>query len=136
MGDKVIQTSNNYDLNVFNGDIGYIRELGVDSGKMAVQYVDRTVWYEKEQIIELRLAYAITIHKSQGSEFPCVVIPISSQHYRMLQRNLIYTGLTRARQQAFLIGDPRYFKHAINNCDTGKRRTGLRQRIVDATLRS
>ena len=95
-GDKVMQIRNNYDKNVFNGDIGYVNAVDTVECTLSVIYDGRVVEYDVSELDEITLAYAITIHKSQGSEFPIVVIPITMKHYVMLQRNLIYTGITRA----------------------------------------
>jgi len=134
--DKVIQNSNNYDLGVFNGDIGTVMQAGVEGGKMIVAYPDgRVVRYEGEHISELRLAYAITVHKSQGSEFPAVVMPVSTQHWIMLQRNLVYTGLTRARRQAVLVGSMKALGHAVRNQSSLKRQTLLIGRLEQALSR-
>jgi exodeoxyribonuclease V alpha subunit len=132
-GDKVIQLVNNYDLGVFNGDIGFVQEAGVDGGKVLVAFPDgRLIAYGNEEAGDLRLAYAITIHKSQGSEFPAVVIPVSMQHYIMLQRNLIYTGLTRARKFAIFVGSKRALGHAVRNQVSAKRQTQLIERLRKA----
>ena len=128
-GDKVIQNANNYDLNVFNGDIGICVDTNFHGGKLLIRFGDRDIVYEDDQALDLRLAYAITIHKSQGSEFPAVIIPVSMQHYIMMQRNLIYTALTRARKQAVLVGSSKAFHYAINNQKSGKRQTRLIERI-------
>ncbi|MBC7661136.1 MAG: ATP-dependent RecD-like DNA helicase [Chitinophagaceae bacterium] len=128
-GDKVIQTVNNYDLNVFNGDIGYIEHAGFDGGQLLVNFVDRKITYTKDDAYDLKLAYAITIHKAQGSEFPVVIIPVSMQHFIMLQRNLIYTALTRARKLAILIGTPTALLQAIKTQTSLKRQTLLVQRL-------
>lgn len=128
--DKVIQLVNNYDLGVFNGDIGYVKEAGVEGGKVLVSFPDgRLVTYGSDEIGDLRLAYAITIHKSQGSEFPAVIIPVSMQHYIMLQRNLIYTGLTRARKFAVFVGSKRALAYAVKNQVSAKRQTQLIERL-------
>jgi exodeoxyribonuclease V alpha subunit len=132
-GDKVIQLVNNYDLGVFNGDIGFVREAGVDGGKLLVGFPDgRLIAYSAEETGDLRLAYAITIHKSQGSEFPAVVIPVSMQHFIMLQRNLIYTGLTRARRFAIFVGSKRALGHAVRNQVSARRQTQLIERLRKA----
>lgn len=129
-GDKVIQTANNYDLQVFNGDIGFVIATNVEGGKTKVRFGDgKIVTYEKSQADDLRLAYAITIHKSQGSEFPVVILPMSMQHYLMLQRNLIYTGLTRARKLAIFIGSKRALAHAVKNNVSIGRQTRLSARL-------
>lgn len=124
-GDKVIQSSNNYDLGVFNGDIGLVTEAAVEGGKVRVMFNERILTYEKDHINDLRLAYAITIHKSQGSEFPVVLIPVTMHHYIMLQRNLIYTALTRARRLAIFIGNRQALDRAVRNHLSLKRLTRL-----------
>ncbi len=132
-GDKVIQSVNNYDLGVFNGDIGFVRQTRVEGGKLIVAFGDdRIVTYEAEDAGDLRLAYAITIHKAQGSEFPVVIIPSSMQHFVMLQRNLMYTALTRARKLAVFIGARRALRVAVDNQTSGQRQTGLIDRIQRA----
>lgn len=132
-GDKVIQTSNNYDLQVFNGDIGFVQSTNVDGGHMIVQFSDdRIVTYDSEQADDLRLAYTITIHKSQGSEFPVVLLPMSMGHYVMLQRNLVYTALTRAKKLAIFIGAKKALAHAIRNNISINRQTQLKSRIRKA----
>lgn len=129
-GDKVIQTANNYDLQVFNGDIGFVLATNVEGGKIKVSFGDgRLVTYERDQADDLRLAYAITIHKSQGSEFPVIILPMSMQHYVMLQRNLIYTGLTRARKLAIFIGSKKALGFAARNNVSISRQTRLAARI-------
>ena len=129
-GDKVIQTANNYDLQVFNGDIGFVVSTNVEGGKTKVILGDgRVVTYDRDQVADLRLAYAITIHKSQGSEFPVVLLPMSMQHYVMLKRNLIYTGLTRARKLAIFIGSKKAMHFAIKNNDSLARQTNLAHRL-------
>jgi exodeoxyribonuclease V alpha subunit len=131
----VIQSANNYDLGVFNGDIGIVQAAGVEGGKIIVGFPDgRVVRYEADQINDLRLAYAITIHKSQGSEFPAVIMPVSTQHWIMLQRNLVYTGLTRAKKYAVIVGSMRALGHAIRNQASHKRQTLLIQRLNKAVL--
>ncbi|MCX6129677.1 MAG: ATP-binding domain-containing protein [Proteobacteria bacterium] len=129
-GDKVIQTVNNYELNVFNGDIGYIEHAGFDGGQLLVNFGDRKLSYSKDQAYDLKLAYAITIHKSQGSEFPVVIIPVTMQHFIMLQRNLIYTALTRARRLAILVGTQSALSQAIRTQTSLKRQTQLITRIL------
>jgi exodeoxyribonuclease V alpha subunit len=128
-GDKVIQSSNNYELGVFNGDIGFVSHAQVEDGKIYVQFGERNIAYDNESALDLRLAYAITIHKSQGSEFPVVIIPTSSQHFVMLQRNLYYTALTRAKKLAYFVGSQRALRTAIDNNSSRLRQTRLWERI-------
>jgi len=127
VGDKVIQTHNNYDKEVFNGDIGHIVAMDADPVKVHVRYdAERLVAYEPGELDELQLAYALTIHKSQGSEFPCVIIPVSTQHYVLLERSLIYTAITRAKKLCVLVGDERALSLAVSKQESRKRFTGLR----------
>jgi exodeoxyribonuclease V alpha subunit len=127
-GDKVIQCVNNYDLSVFNGDIGFVQWT---NGKvLEVQFGDRRVSYDGESASDLRLAYAITIHKSQGSEFPVVIIPCTMHFYVMLQRNLFYTGLTRARKLAFFVGSKKALHYAVNNSKSLERQSRLLERLT------
>ncbi|MFP4093130.1 MAG: AAA family ATPase [Cyclobacteriaceae bacterium] len=136
LGDRVIQRRNNYDLNVFNGDIGRI--VGIDHEELSCQIAFsagsevREVSYAREQLQEIDLAYAITIHKSQGSEFEAVIIPILSQHFNMLFRNLIYTGLTRARKLAVFVGSRYALKKAVMQQNNDLRQTALAQLIREA----
>jgi exodeoxyribonuclease V alpha subunit len=122
VGDKVIQTHNNYDKEVFNGDIGHITAIDADPVKIHVRYdVERLVEYEPGELDELQPAYALTIHKSQGSEFPCVIIPVSTQHYVLLERSLIYTAITRAKKLCVLVGDERALSLAVSKQESRKR---------------
>ncbi|HET98233.1 MAG TPA: recombinase RecD [Desulfurivibrio alkaliphilus] len=129
LGDRVIHTRNNYDLEVFNGDIGTISAIDHEEQTCQVTFPpdDRRVTYRRDQMTELELAYAITIHKSQGSEFAAVIMPLLTQHYKMLFRNLVYTGLTRAKKLAVLVGSRRALALAVNNQDTSRRQTALAQ---------
>ena len=130
-GDKVIQLRNNYDKEVFNGDIGIIVEIATDPGKIQVRFEDgRLVDYEPGELDELALAYAITIHKSQGSEFPVVVLPVSMQQFVLLRRNLFYTGITRGRKLVVLVGEKNALKKAVEQNDAGGRYGGLRARLM------
>lgn len=126
-GDRVIHRRNNYDLNVFNGDIGKITTLNNEDLTCTVSFYpgNREVEYQKEDMMELDLAYAITIHKSQGSEFKNVIIPVLTQHFKMLYRNLIYTGLTRAKSLAVIVGTRKALAMAIRQQDTSQRQTAL-----------
>ncbi len=129
VGDRVIHRRNNYDLHVFNGDIGIIRAIDVDQSTLVVSFFPegRLVEYRKEDILELDLAYAITIHKSQGSEFAVVILPVLTQHFKMLYRNLIYTGLTRARKLAVFVGTRKALAMAIRQQDTLHHQTSLKK---------
>ena len=133
-GDRVIHRRNNYDLGVFNGDIGEILSIDNEELTCIVRFYPegREVLYQKEDIIELDLAYAITIHKSQGSEFKVVILPVLSQHFKMLYRNLIYTGLTRARRLAVFVGTRKALAMAIRQKDSNKRQTALEQLLRGA----
>lgn len=130
-GDRVIHRRNNYDLNVFNGDIGQVIAINNEELTAIVSFYpdSREVHYQKEDIMELDLAYAITIHKSQGSEFKTVIIPVLTQHFKMLYRNLIYTGLTRAKNLAVLVGTRKAFSMAIQQQDVSQRQTALEDLI-------
>jgi exodeoxyribonuclease V alpha subunit len=129
VGDRVIHRRNNYDLGVFNGDIGVIREIDNAELECRVAFMPdgREVGYRRDDIPELDLAYAITIHKSQGSEFGAVIIPILTQHFKMLFRNLVYTGLTRARRLAVVLGTRKALALAVRNQDTRQRQTYLKE---------
>ncbi len=131
VGDRVIHRRNNYDLGVFNGDIGRIMEVNNQAMTLRVCFLpdQREVEYQREQITELELAYAVTIHKSQGSEFEVVILPVMTQHFRMLFRNLVYTGLTRARKLAVFVGTRRALAMAVANQDTGLRQTALQELV-------
>jgi exodeoxyribonuclease V alpha subunit len=127
VGDRVIHRRNNYELNVFNGDIGLIRAIDNEAPSCEVDFFpdSRRVEYNRDQLAELELAYAITVHKAQGSEFDVVILPVLSQHFRMLFRNLIYTGLTRGRKLAVLVGSRQALAMAVRNQDTSRRQTAL-----------
>lgn len=128
-GDRVIQRRNNYDLNVYNGDIGRILSIDTENLSCMISFASgketKEVAYEREHLQEIDLAYAITIHKSQGSEFEVVILPLMNQHYTMLFRNLIYTGLTRARKLAVFVGSRSALKTAVSKQNTALRQTGL-----------
>lgn len=125
LGDRVIQTRNNYDKNIFNGDMGVVCAVQPDAGTLAVDFEGRIVDLERMELIDLELAYAISIHKSQGSEFPVVVFPILKQHFVLLQRNLLYTAITRGRRKVFVVGDPVAWAMAVNNTEQKERHTAL-----------
>ena len=120
-GDKVMQIENDYDKEVYNGDIGYVEGVDVDEGELTVSFDGRTVTYGFGELDTLVPAYAATIHKSQGSEYPAVVIPVLTQHYAMLQRNLLYTGVTRGKRLVVLVGQPKAVAIAVKNA-SGRRR--------------
>jgi len=128
--DKVLQTSNDYEKEVFNGDIGRVRSIDPGAGEVVVDFAGREVPYALGELDTLVPAYAITIHKSQGSEFPAVVIPLSTGHYPMLQRNLLYTGLTRARSFAVLIAEQRALRRAVTNNPASTRHSALEARLA------
>ena len=130
--DKVMQTVNNYDKDVFNGDIGRI--VGVDDAgrELQVRFDDRIVKYAFQELDELVLSYATTIHKSQGSEYPCVIVPIHTQHYIMLQRNLLYTAVTRGRKLVVLVGSRKAIAIAVGRTEAGRRITTLKDRLIAA----
>lgn len=130
--DKVLQTENNYDKDVFNGDIGQIVTIDPDEREVAVRFDQREARYDYGELDELSLAYAITIHKSQGSEFPVVVIPLAMQQYLLLQRNLIYTAITRGKQLVIVIGQTKALAAAVRNNRTGQRFSGLLARLKSA----
>ena len=128
-GDKVIQMSNNYDKDVFNGDIGFIADIHHKEQQLRIVFDERSVNYDFNELDDLALAYATTIHKSQGSEYPAVIIPLSLQHYIMLERNLLYTAITRGKQLVLIIGDPKALTMAINNIRATQRQTRLAERL-------
>lgn len=128
VGDKVMHIRNNYQKNVFNGDIGFIQDI--NNEKLTVDYFDHIVTYEKNELNELTLAYASSVHKSQGSEYKVVIIPLSTSHYIMLQRNLLYTAITRAKQKVIIIGSKKALMIAVQSNRTQKRYTLLAERLA------
>ena len=127
--DKVMQIKNNYDKDVFNGDIGTIFDINTIDKELTVQFENRFVTYDSSDLDELVLAYAITIHKSQGSEYPIVVMPVMMTHFIMLQRNLIYTGITRAKKMLVLVGTKKAVSYAVHHVTVTKRNTKLKERL-------
>ena len=127
VGDKVMQVRNNYDRDVFNGDIGRVQ--GIEDDILRVRFQDRVLEYEFSELDELVLAYAMSVHKSQGAEFRAVVMPLTTQHYMMLQRNLLYTAITRARELVVLVGTKQALGMAVRNNRVAERHTTLSQRI-------
>ncbi|MBO4712977.1 MAG: ATP-dependent RecD-like DNA helicase [Fibrobacter sp.] len=128
-GDRVMQVRNNYDKNVFNGDTGIIYRISKNTNKVTVFFEDKTVEYESDEMDQLALAYACTIHKSQGSEYPAVIVVLDSSHYMMLQRNLIYTAITRAKGHVWVLSAPGAFHQAVRNNRSTKRYTRLKERL-------
>lgn len=128
-GDRVMQQRNNYDKDVFNGDLGYIREVDTEERTLKVDFDGKWAEYDVTELDELTLAYATTIHKAQGSEYPIVVMPVLMTHFVMLQRNLIYTGITRAKKICVLIGATKALAYAVHNMSVLKRNTSLRERL-------
>jgi exodeoxyribonuclease V alpha subunit len=131
VGDKVMQVRNNYDKDVFNGDIGIVGAIDEEAQTLKVSIDGNSVVYEAADQDQLVLSYAITIHKSQGSEFPCVIIPIHTSHYLMLQRNLLYTGITRGKNLVILVGSRKAIAMAIRNNRQQKRNTYLKERLLE-----
>ena len=131
IGDKVMQTRNNYDYEVFNGDIGRIVAIDTINKKVRVRFPDKHITYDMADLNELTLAYATTIHKAQGSEYPVVVIPLHTQHYIMLQRNLLYTGITRARERVVIVGTKKALGICIQNTQVMRRNSYLAERLQD-----
>ncbi len=131
VGDKVMQVRNNYDYDVFNGDIGRVVAIERIDKKVCIQYPDKQVAYDTADLGELVLAYATTIHKAQGSEYPVVVIPLHTQHYLMLQRNLLYTGITRAKERVVIVGTKKALSICIRNNQVMQRNSYLAERLQE-----
>jgi exodeoxyribonuclease V alpha subunit len=132
IGDRVIQTENNYNRDVYNGDLGVIAKINRIEQVLHVDFEGRSVEYDFGDLDELALAYVLSIHKSQGSEFPCVVIPVHTQHYLMLQRNLLYTAITRGKKLVVVVGTKKALGMAVRRADTGQRHTTLKKRLQEA----
>ena len=128
VGDRVIHTKNDYEKEVFNGDMGRILSISPDNG-LTVRFPERDVDYTSAEINHLNPAFAITVHRSQGAEFPVVVIPLATQHYMMLQRNLIYTAITRARSLVVLVGSRRALQMATENAAQSHRMSCLADKL-------
>lgn len=129
VGDRVMQIRNDYDRGVFNGDTGTVERVDPTNGKLVVEIDEKPVVYERAQLDELVLAYAVSVHKSQGSEYTVVVMPVTTQHFKMLQRNLLYTGLTRGKQLVVLVGSPKAVGLAVRNQEQSLRNTLLASRL-------
>ncbi len=129
VGDRLMQTENDYEKDVFNGDLGIVKEIDEEDQVLRVEFDGRDVLFNFDEADKLTLAYATTIHKSQGSEYRAVVIPLAAQHYMMLQRNLVYTAVTRGRQLVVIVGQKRALGQAVRS-EKGRRRWGrLRERL-------
>ncbi|QXD23658.1 ATP-dependent RecD-like DNA helicase [Opitutia bacterium ISCC 51] len=132
IGDKIIQNRNNYDLNIYNGDIGTIESIDYENSTLQVQFDSDQVEMTRSDLLDVSLAYAISVHKSQGSEYPIVIIPLVKGHFMMLQRNLLYTALTRGKQKIFIVGDPVAYFMAVKNADPAKRFTDLTEKLLES----
>lgn len=131
LGDKVIQTKNDYNKNIFNGDSGYIIDVNLEDKTLRVDFGDSVVFYDKTDMDELMLAYALTIHKSQGSEYPIIVMPVTGSHSFMLSKNLLYTGITRSKKICVLVGSKSALFGGIKNVRDAKRKTKLKDRLIE-----
>ncbi len=129
-GDKVIQLRNNYDKNLFNGDIGVVVGVNAEAGQLDADFDGDRHTFERGELGDLALAYAISIHKSQGSEYPVVILPLLKAHFMMLQRNLLYTAITRGKKKVFLVGEPAAYAMAVRNSESKLRMTHLREKIA------
>jgi exodeoxyribonuclease V alpha subunit len=134
-GDKVMQIRNDYDKEVFNGDIGRIMRIDKEAQEVIVNYDGRPVSYKYSELDEIMVAYAVSVHKSQGSEYPVIVMPVHTQHYMLLQRNLLYTGITRGKKLVILVGTKKAIAIAIQNNKPRQRYTLLKERLVLARKR-
>jgi exodeoxyribonuclease V alpha subunit len=128
-GDRVMQTLNNYDKEVFNGDMGTVRRVDTEEREVTVGFEGGNVAYDFNELDELVPAYATTIHKAQGSEFDVVVIPLAMQHFMLLQRNLLYTGLTRGKKRVVIVGEARALAAAVRNNRSAERHSNLLERL-------
>jgi exodeoxyribonuclease V alpha subunit len=135
-GDKVMQVMNDYGRDVFNGDLGIVSRIDVEAGELIVAFEEREVAYGFGELDEVVLAYATTIHKSQGSEYPAVVIPLTTQHSAMLARSLLYTGVTRGKKLVVLVGQRKALAIAVKNQGTRRRWSRLREWLRDARIPS
>ena len=128
-GDKIIQLRNNYDKNLFNGDIGVVVGIDPEAGTIEGDFDTNRQVFERGELGDLALAYAISIHKSQGSEYPVVIVPLLKAHFMMLQRNLLYTAITRGKKKVFIVGDPAAYAMAVRNSESKQRITHLREKV-------
>jgi len=132
-GDKIMQIENDYEKEVYNGDIGYVEDVDPDAGELSATFDGRAVIYGFGELDTLVPAYAATIHKSQGSEYPAVVIPVLAQHYPMLQRNLLYTGVTRGKRLVVLVGQRKAIAIAVRNVSGRRRWSKLKEWLSAAS---
>jgi len=128
-GDKVIQLRNNYDKNLFNGDIGRVTSADAEAGRIEADFDGERHAFTRAETGDMALAYAISIHKSQGSEYPVVIVPLLKAHFMMLQRNLLYTAITRGRKKVFIVGEPAAYAMAVRNGESRQRTTHLREKL-------
>ena len=135
-GDKVMQIENDYDKEVYNGDTGYVEAVDLEGAELTASFDGRSVTYDFGELDTLVPAYAATIHKSQGSEYPAVVIPVMTQHYAMLQRNLLYTGVTRGKRLVVLVGQKKAVAIAVKNASGGRRWSKLNEWLGSETNRA
>jgi exodeoxyribonuclease V alpha subunit len=133
VGDKVMQVENDYDKEVYNGDLGIVRSIEAEASEIVIEFDGRPVTYGFGQLDEVVLAYATTIHKSQGSEYPAVVIPLTTQHYPMLQRNLLYAAVTRGKRLVVIVGQKKAVAIAVKGKQTGRRWSKLREWLDEAS---
>ena len=131
-GDKVIQLRNNYDKNLFNGDIGTVVRVDAEAGGLEADFDGNRQAFERGELGDLALAYAISIHKSQGSEYPVVIVPLLKAHFMMLQRNLLYTAITRGKKKVFIVGETAAYAMAVRNSESKLRTTHLREKLRDS----
>ena len=131
VGDKVMQLRNDYDKGVFNGDLGRIAGIDREDGSLKVDFFDKVVQYESDELDGIGLAYATSVHKSQGSEYPAVVIPLHTSHYLLLHRSILYTAVTRGKKLVVLVGSKKALAMAIRNLRVEKRNTGLREKLAE-----
>jgi len=136
VGDRVIQQVNDYQREVFNGDVGVITSIDLEEQEIVVQFTERAVTYDYADLSELALAWAVTVHKSQGSEYPAVILPLFIQHYLLLSRNLLYTGLTRAKQLAILVGPTKAIGLSIKRVMDRQRYTAPADRLKNPSASS
>jgi exodeoxyribonuclease V alpha subunit len=131
VGDKVMQIRNNYTKGVYNGDVGIIKEIDMDEEILKIQMDDKEVDYDFADLNEVVLAYAVSVHKYQGSECPCIVMPVHTSHFKLLHRNLLYTGVTRGKKLVVLVGTKKALFIAVKNDEVKNRYTSLRQALME-----